>query len=338
MAKESLKDRLRKEAARLKEQEESRGGQFEKIDMLKPEVGDNIIRILPNQKNPDGDFFKRIAVHQLPIEKKDGTTVEVPVRCLADFDEDCPLCAENERLFKKGDKDGAKKLRAQEKWLYLVLDYKKKAILPWSVGVTIHTQIMEFCMDLDAPLNHDWKLVKKYDPKKGKIFGTSYSIRPNMKESEMPSKLAALIEEATDLDSVYASNERTKMNDFLGIENEEAEEAEEPKAKSKSSSKPEVKTKAKAKPEPEDEDEDDRSGGFEDEASEDDELPEDKYAKSKMAGKSAASQKIADAKAKAATSKKKTVQDEEPEDEDDLGGFESEDEDLEAELKRMGVD
>jgi hypothetical protein len=326
-AKETLKDRLKREAARLKVQEESRGSSFEKIEMLKPEVGDNLIRILANQKNPDADMFKRIAVHQLPIEKKDGTTVEVPVRCLADFDEDCPLCAENERLFKKGDKEGAKKLRAQEKWIYLALDYKKKAVFPWVVGVTIHTQIMEFCMDLDNPLNHDWKLVKKFDPKKGKIFGTSYSIRPNIKESEMPSKLASLLEDAIDIDSVYASNERSKMNDFLGIESDEAEEAEE---------KPKKKFAAplkKSKPVEEDEDEDeDRMRGFEeDEAEEEDEIPEDKYAKSKMA----TSKKIAEAKAKA---KKKTVEDEEEESEDDLGGFESEDEDLEAELKRMGVD
>ena len=318
MAKKTLKDRLKEEAERIKKQEEERGAKFEKIETFKPVVGNNLIRILPNQKDPDMDFFKRVALHFIPYKKKDGSAVEIPARCLNDLGEDCPFCAENERLFREGDKDGAKKFRALERFVYLIVDYSKKEIVPYVAGSNVHAEIIKWCEDIN-PLEHDWTLTKKYDAAKGKQFGTSYSIRPSIKPTDLPTKITAMLEDeenpVVDIDKLYASNELEKMNEYLGLD----EERPAPKKKVEEKKTETKKFAGKSKPKMDDDD-DPRFSGKSDE--EEDEFPEDRHAKKKLAEKKA-----------------KTIdEDEEEEENEDLGDFESEDDDLNEELRRMGVE
>lgn len=267
-----LMDKLRKEKERLTKSAEGRGN-FEKTDWFRPEKGDNLVRFLPNLEDPDGELpFKHVRTHYIGIEKKDGGTVNIPVRCLRDFEEDCPVCDEYEKMVRK-DKDKAKPFRAREAYVYNIIDYKNKSVHPYSAGVTVHEQIMGFADDFSGNIfsteeGRDWKLVKKVDPRKPAMLGVSYALRPGMKDTALPKKLEALLEGAEDIDKLYEDNERKKMLEWLGydVEDEsdepeedgidieaEFEEEEAPKKKAKKAA---AKAKKKAAPPEFDEDED----------------------------------------------------------------------------------
>ena len=270
-----LLEKLKKESARVKADSESRGsgGEYTKTDWFKPKVGDNMIRILPHPKKPDEElFFKRVFIHYISIKKKDGSMASsVPVRCLTDLDETCPLCAAYEKVLRKAgdDRDAkakARNLKPTERYLYNIFDYEQKKIQPFAAPMTVHQGIMEYAEDFGEDMvsiskGRDWKIVKKEDKSKPKNLGISYSARPSMKESSFPEKLKPLLEGMVDLSTLYSDNAKKQMLAYLGVEEtedeeesgdvmEKAEEAERSATKAK---------KAAKKPEPEeDEEEEDR--------------------------------------------------------------------------------
>jgi hypothetical protein len=218
----SLLDKLKAEAKTLKENAEKRqGGEFVKVNWFAPEVGDNIVRILPNTKNPDELFFKQVNIHYIKVAKKEGGVANVPVRCLHDYGEQCPLCvAYKELIVNESTKDKAREFRPIERYLYNVIDYKKKDVFPYAAPLSVHQGIMEWIEELetniaDPEVGHDFKVIKEFDPKKGKQFGTSYKVRPSLKHSAIPAKLAPLIENAVDLDTLYADKRGEDMAKYL---------------------------------------------------------------------------------------------------------------------------
>jgi len=263
-----LMAKMNSEKERLEKQAETRGGGFEKIDWFKPKTGDNPIRLIPNLKDIENSVMI-VKVHFLPIVTKEGKEVNVPVRCLEDYadGDTCPSCKMSKQLYESGDKEEAKKFRAKEQFLYTVLDYTGKKIAPYAMPMSAHETIIGYMADLgegvfDLDDGRDWKLVKKVDPAKGRIFGTEYVIRPSMKESSVPEKFRALIEEQTSLTDIYPESDfektKAKMLELLGLSDEE----EAPKKKAPTPAKKSAPLPSKKAPVVED-DEDDF--GFDDE-------------------------------------------------------------------------
>lgn len=315
-----LMDKLRKEKERLEKEAETRGsGNFEKVEWWRPQKGDNLIRILPNLADPDGELpFKSVRTHFIGIEKKDGGTVNIPVRCLQDFGEDCPVCNEYEKLI-RSDKEKAKAFRARESYIYAIIDYKTKTIHPYQCPVTVHEQIMGFAEDFGGNIfsleeGRDWKLVKKVDPRKPAMLGVTYAVRPSMKDTALPAKLEGLLEGAPDFDKLFEDKERAKMLKWLGHDVEDV---------------------ADEGPEDTGTDEDfDLESEFEDE-------PKAKPAAKKEVKKEVAKKAAAKAKAKAAPpefdeDEEMPEFDDEPSSDDDFG-VDVEDDELEKELKDLGV-
>lgn len=216
-----LFQKLKKERERIESDKGSRGGNFEKIAWWKPEKGDNLVRILPDVKDPDGELpFRRIAIHFIKVRNKEGGEVAVGVRCLNDHKEgSCPICNEYEKLVKK-DKDRARDLRARDTYLYNVLDYKTGTVHPWSAGITIHDQIMGFAEDFSDNIfsvesGRDWKIVKKVDPRKPRHLGVEYAVRPATKDTALPAKMKPVADAAIDLDTLYQERDDKRMIEFL---------------------------------------------------------------------------------------------------------------------------
>lgn len=219
-----LLDKLKKEAAELKESEGK--SKFSKFDWFKPEKGDNILRLLPHPTDPEDVFFKKVYIHYgVSINGEDGKIHKIPARCLVDFEETCPLCEESESLADAGDKDGSKNLRRSERVLYNILDYKAKKVKTWACPPSVHRKFFTWISEIgeepsDLDLGRNWKVVKQVDPGKPAQFGTSYEIFPDMKQSAVPKKLRSLCEDLPDFDTAYSENHRAAMNEMLGIEGE----------------------------------------------------------------------------------------------------------------------
>jgi hypothetical protein len=360
-----LADKIAKEKARL-EKKASERGTFEKQDWFKPETGENLIRLLPHMEEEDEIPFVQVKIHYIGKELEDGRVVQIPVRCLDDFDKECPVCKAHFKALKAKDKELAQKLRPQERYLYNVLDYKNRKVTPWAAGVTVHQMIMEHAGDLENPFTlqggRDWKLVKKVDPRKRPPTNVTYTIRPTPKDSDVASKHEPLLDEAVDLETLYSTEELTAMKEFLSsidVDSDEGDdEGEDPPPK-----KSKFKSKSRDEDEEEDEDEDDVE---EDDAEEEDEdEEEDLKAKAKAKAKAAAAKAKAksrdededeeeeeDPPPKKSKSKARDEEDEDEEDEEedpppkkkgkkksrDEDDLDIEDEDLEKELRDLGVE
>lgn len=277
-----LMAKMNNEKTRLEKKAEDSG--FEKIEWFKPKTGENMIRLIPNLNDVENSVMI-VKVHFLPMTTKDGKEVNVPVRCLRDYapplSQKCPACEKNEELYKAGDKDEAKKYRAKEQYLYTVLDYTGKKIAPFAMPMSAHSTIIGYMDDLgesvfDIENGRDWKLVKKVDPSKGRVFGTEYTIRPSMKESSVPEKFKALIDDQTSLSDLYPESDfaknKKRMLELMGetsSSDEDEEDGYEEEVHPAKKTTPALAKKAAPAPSPakkkaivEDEDDD---YGFEDE-------------------------------------------------------------------------
>ena len=293
-----LAERIAKENERLKKRKESMGS-FEKINYFKPKIGEQMIRILPGKDKKDEYApFHVVHLHYINKELEDGRTINIPARCLLDLGEDhCPVCEAADRAMKAGNKDLAKKLRARETYLYNVIDYDKKEVMPWTAPQSVHTLIMETAGDIieifDIQGGRDWKVVKKQDTRKPAPLNVSYSIRPAPKDSDVPSKYADLIDSAIDLKSLYSENQSDAMEEFVRtLDIEDAEPAVVKKAVSKLKSRDEddedddfdrkakakaaaAKAKAASRRDEDDEDEEDEEDEVEERA------PKKKFSRSR---------------------------------------------------------
>jgi hypothetical protein len=325
----SLIDKIKAEQARIQEKKDSRGG-FEKVEWFKPQEGDNTIRILP-ALNADELPWKTVKLHYIAIKKKDGGIVQgIPVRCLHDLGHDsCPLCDASKELYSgsEKDKERAKQMSVKEVNIYNVIDYKNRKVLPYACGITVHEEIVNYLgehgeelFDLDTGRN--WKIVKKVDPRKPKNLGIKYSVRVDIKDSAVPTKLRPLLEGAVDLNTLYADADMKAINAYLeslGFDVEDDEPAPAKKASKvveedededdfeEEAPKKKAPAKKAAPPVDEDEDEDeDEDFDFEDEDEEEEEAPK------KVASSSKAKKAI------------KAIEEDEEDEDEDFDDFEKE--------------
>lgn len=267
----ALMKKLKDQARQVKTAAENRGSgeQYEKTDWFKPEIGENPIRFLPHWKRPDSELgWIQVKLHFISVKKNDGTLISgVPARCMADFNEDCPLCSAYEKVVKT-DKEAARRLRATTRYLFNVMNYKTRKVQPYACGQQIYEILMGWVGDIegnifDVDAGYDFKLIKIQKAGQPKLTGTSYQLRPIMKVSAVPEKLKTLVESMPDLSKLYATKELAAMYEFIGVsapEKDEEEEEEEEEKPRKSSSMDRAKAaaaKVKAKAVEEDEDEED---------------------------------------------------------------------------------
>jgi len=272
--------------------EENAGGKFEKIDWFIPKDGKVRIRLLPNPKDPDNIYWKQIQTHFLPIKIKGGRIVKIPVRCLTDLEEVCPLCVAYAKLSKSGDEDNAetiKSMRAGTKYLVNILVYDDEKgsakVQPYAMQPSVFdaiTSIMEEQQNAvyDLENGRDLKLIRK-----NKGGRTEYQVLPVANDSAIPSKLRPLLKGMVDLDSLYNEDESKRMREYLehqGFDFDGAEEEEEkPKSKKKAAAAEDDDDidadlkKKKKKPVVEDEEEDEDEDDDADDADEDEDSDSD---------------------------------------------------------------
>lgn len=264
----SLAELMKTEQNRLKKQAENRGG-FDKVDWFKPEADENLIRFLPHKRKPDSKSpFVHVRLHYISFMRGGKLIQNIPARCLRDFGEDCPCCDRYEIEVKK-DKEKARRLRPTERYLYNIIDYKNKKVVPYAVGIQIHEIIMGNWNDIgldmfDVEEGRDWKIIKKEDKSKAKGFNVSYAARPMPNPSAVPPKLHSLLKDMADLDKLYMEKEEEGMIEFCGYtagkkgrDEDEDEEDEVPSSVSKAKA-----AAAKAKRSRVDEDEEEEDDGI----------------------------------------------------------------------------
>jgi hypothetical protein len=231
---------LKKKATEIEKRKEERESSFSDVNWFQPREGDQFIRITPHWEQPDDEFFfvEKI-IHYIPIKTDEGRVVNVPVRCLEEFEEECPICQAIEKLKAADKKDEtAKRIKRQRKALYNIIDYGTKESGPeakvWACPETVHEDIMGWLGDLGEfwgiKKGRDWRLKKILDKKRGPI-GTKYKVYPGMKDTAIPAKCAAELENVTDLDEVWSDNCRGMMEDALAMLDIELDEPPKPKKK-----------------------------------------------------------------------------------------------------------
>lgn len=269
----------------IRDEQDAKSKTFEKVDWFIPAKGDNSIRILPHTEDESKPFYRQVQTHFMPIKKKDGSYAKIPVRCLQDFEEECPICKAFTKMVKSDNakkKEEANWLRPSTKFLVNVINYAERKVQPYAMASTVFREITGWMEEFGTPIydldeGRDFKVIKSV--KGGK---TEYAVRPSLKDTAVPDKLRPLIDTAPKLADLYKENEKARMlayvSDLLGEEEDDdevEEEDEEPIRKSKGKAKAEVeedeeeeeeeespkakalkaKVKAKAKAEEEEEDE-----------------------------------------------------------------------------------
>jgi len=221
--------KLKAEAKNLKTKQEAReAGGFTKIKWFSPQKGSSIIRILPHWAKPGEElFYKEVKVHfNVPVTAKTGTVYKIPARCLRDFEETCPMCDAYEELIQDDStKDQARNFRATDRYLYNILDYQTKEVKVYPAPVTVHQEVVYWANEVleggeditDMNNGRNFKLVKSVDPSKPAQFGTSYDLKPDLKNTKVPAKLVELTDTLNNLDEIYSENHREAMEEFLGI-------------------------------------------------------------------------------------------------------------------------
>ena len=340
--KPSMLERLKREAKRVNDVEESRG---DFTRMFKPEKGDNLIRILPHwdvKKRSNGDelFFARRLVHYLPVTNREGGQYNAPLRCLKDEQEEsCPACQVFSRL-KKAQSKKANDFRPTERYLYNIIDYgakggeqKEPAVVVYAAPFSIHKEVMNWVEELgtefwDLETGRDWKLKKTVDASKGARNGTSYKLIPKLQDSAVPKKLHPLLEKMANLDEMWAVYSEENILKALKLAGQEVDEDDE---EEEDEDEPKRKAKPKAKQE-EEEDEDE-----EDEEEEEDEVkPKSKSkpkAKAKVEDDEDEDDEEEDVRPKARAKPKAKIEEDEDEEDEVEEDVEEDEEEEEEEVK-----
>lgn len=224
------KSMLEKLKAAKKNLEEKKTTYADKIDFFKPKVGDNLIRILPRGEDMP---YVEVRLHYITVKKKDGTIAHgIPVRCWAELGDDkCPICEYAQNLMrskKEADQANGKRFRAGTRYLYNIVDYTGKVVVPWAISSNLHEEILGNLIDLadedilNVETGKNWKLIKK---QKGKeAFQVDYTLRLDPRSSAIPAKLMPLVEEAVNLEELYQDKEERIVNAFLGFKADSEED------------------------------------------------------------------------------------------------------------------
>jgi len=239
----SLLDRMKEKAREASERKEARQANFESTNWLKVEEGDNRLRILPHWRDESQFPFEEKIIHFIPRKKKDGSTYNGPICCLATLDKECPLC-DAWRVAKKDNPKGkmAEALRPTKRILWNVMTYgagKDKVLDPsvkvWSCPESLHEEILGWVGDLgpfwDIEEGRNWRVRKTIDKKRGARMGTEYKVYPDMKDSALPEKFKALLSDRADLSLIWGVEDQTAYTFALcelGVIGDSEDEEDEP--------------------------------------------------------------------------------------------------------------
>lgn len=198
-SKKALKDELE----RLEEEQEQRNGSQNDVKWMKLQTGENLLRFLPPWSDEIEIFWHRAGIHYGLPNPKDPSK-NTAYGCLEDYGEECPICEEVKRLYSskdEGNVEKAKKMTRKKRIYYNVLDINEpdKGVQILGVGPSIHEEIVSYFNEYgditDLEVGYNLKIIKKVDPTKSKLFGTTYKVRIDRDPSKVNPKLIPDIEE-----------------------------------------------------------------------------------------------------------------------------------------------
>jgi len=186
----------------------------------RPEVGQNVVRILPPREGEDLFYFE-YAFHWVPAAKRSITCLK------RTFGEACFICEEVQRLRAAGKTEQARVMAPRVNYLVQIIDRNnpEAGVQIWSMGKQIMAQI------LDLILDPEWGDItdpqKGYDiviDRKGQDLNTTYTVRPR----RTPSKVDPhFLEQMVDLSQVLEVLTYEQQQELLAGEVEESEEVDE---------------------------------------------------------------------------------------------------------------
>lgn len=194
--------------------------------------GENRVRVMPPWSN-EGNWRRKFGLHYNVLENE---TVLCP---LITFGTPCPICEENQSLFKSKDKDEkefAKKIRGKENFVinYLDLDKNDSKVYTLEIGVGIEADITKIIDGGDA-VDKDGKPLEVYsfgditDPKTGhnlKItknvpadkMQTSYEVKCSLTASEV-ANWPEVEKQIHDLDEYVKAKQVHTFDDLVAMMN-----------------------------------------------------------------------------------------------------------------------
>lgn len=155
----TAEERMRRDYEEAKKRASAQGGKF-----WKPEEGDNVVRFLPPWK-PGENFYRKIMVHYGVVQENSKLAVYCPKE---NAGEECPMCAQGQELFEKGDRESMKKAgeyRAKVQYISNVhiestpSGENEGDVRTYTYGVTVFTGLCDLMMG-------KWGNI--YDPVKGR--------------------------------------------------------------------------------------------------------------------------------------------------------------------------
>jgi len=197
------KKAVKKEQERLEKEQEQRDGNQSDIKWLNLKQGENLVRFLPPWSDEVMEFWFESGIHY-GLPNPNDPTKNTAYGCLADYDEECPICEEVKRLFTskdEGNVEKAKRMNRKRRIYYNVLniDDPDKGVQVLGVGPTIHEEVISYFNEYgditDLEAGYNLKIIKKVDGKLGKQFGTSYKVRIERDPSRISKSLIPEIEE-----------------------------------------------------------------------------------------------------------------------------------------------
>ena len=182
----------------------------------KPEVGRNVIRVLPGVGEMGVAFWQQVGTHYVS-----GATFTCPRFTV---DKPCPICEKVSELYRAGDaasKDMASDLRMRKSYWVNVVDRAKEesGVQIYTPGVTVFGSIYGLVMDPDYGA--------VYDPEDGRDITitragtgmeTKYEVYPRPNESPLskdPKVMREWLETAMDLSVVELSDDPSEDDEYI---------------------------------------------------------------------------------------------------------------------------
>ncbi len=222
-------DLVRRRRQELNKQEEDRKkGQFwDKLEAGEPA---NRRRVLPPWSN-EGHWRRKFGQHYNVLDKESVLCPKIT------FNEPCPICDENELLFKSKDGDEkafAKKIRGKEAFCANVLNLNKNdgKVYVLEFGVGVEEQITKI-IDPGDPIDKDGNPVEAFgygditDPKTGRTLQitktvpadpmqTSYDVKPALNPTEI-ANWVEVEKQIHDLDAYVAEKRIYSFDDLVAM-------------------------------------------------------------------------------------------------------------------------
>lgn len=196
---------------RLKKVDLGGGGNY-----YKPEVGRNVIRVLPGVGDMGVLFWQQVGTHYVS-----GTTFTCPRFTL---DKPCPICETVSELYRHGDadsKDMASNLRMRRSYWVNVVDRgnEDQGVQIYTPGVQVFGSIAGFVEDPDYGAIYDSEMGRDIIiTRSGTGLDTSYEVYPRPNQSPLhgdPKVMMEWLETAIDLSAVELTNDPSEDDDWI---------------------------------------------------------------------------------------------------------------------------